>query len=171
MKRLKHVAVSCHDAIGRYKNAKVSWCDVWLRFHSRRTTRYVAPTLCGYLDLMSEMDLTDAVIRDHPEEPAFVRDQAVNRWCVEAVKACGYAVDNSHDYEMPHIYSRHHLIDRAIAEELLTLWLRDSLYLNGPFKFHWKPPKHITRPVLIPTARVRQELDADSPTTTEPQPA
>lgn len=144
---MKHITVRTSSSVGRYKSDRVPWLDVWLTFHDRRRTWRWAPCLCGNLSLIRDAEISESLFEKFPDDAWWADDLARMKWAMRSVSLNGIAVDNSTSVEMPDIYTREDLVNRAEAERLLSHWLRDSMGIAGPLKFHWKPPRHIVRAI------------------------
>jgi hypothetical protein len=155
---MKKVYIRSHGPLW-WPDQKVGWEDVWLRFHVRRRTVYMAPCLVSREHLKSDIAIYTSIAND-PKAPT----RLFHREAVKELEALLRQLDDQpvvvlqhqpgtkprpdrDGYGLAEVYTRQPWIDKAEAQRMLDVYLGAMGIRDCHYK--WKRPALVAMPITV----------------------
>jgi hypothetical protein len=150
---IKRIRVICHEPIAVSRQARQRWADVYLRFTTKPGRRIVrlGPTLMARADLLNSIESAQRMLSAEPharhasDHAEWIRENEALLERLAREPRFVETGDAAHRHGIPNVYTRAMWIDRAEAEAMLRVVLRD--YGITACRFDWRRPTFIANPV------------------------
>ena len=139
----KEVLVETCDALAKYPEVEMPWCDIWIRFRDGRKVVKYAPMVQGRLHLIQDIEIWQHIIQEDQakgvtNDPDDVRGKMEEDVKIlEAVTRYGFYFDEIIN-DMPSLYTKKDMINQKDVESILLEFLNTKGFTN--IKFKWKIP-------------------------------